>query len=134
MSGHHQAGGSDSQNPYASSVPAGSGEAVYTGQVVGAAMYGDPVHSGDATGGIIPYKNPKALIAYYLGIFSFIPVLGIPLGLTAFVLGILGLRDRKRDPIIKGSVHAWIGIIVGGGFGLVYTALVVMAVIAALSS
>ena len=29
---------------------------------------------GDATGGIIPYKNPKALIAYYLGIFSGFPV------------------------------------------------------------
>jgi len=23
----------------------------------------------DATGGVIPYKNPKALIAYYLGVF-----------------------------------------------------------------
>lgn len=97
-------------------------------------MYAAYDNPGDATGGLIPYKNPKALIAYYLGIFSFIPVLGIPLGLAAFVLGILGLRDRKRNPIIKGSVHAWIGIIVGGGFGLLYTALVVMGVIAAASA
>ncbi|MFP6587845.1 MAG: hypothetical protein VB814_09375 [Pirellulaceae bacterium] len=32
---------------------------------------------GDATGGLIPYKNKHALIAYYLGIFSvFIPFSG----------------------------------------------------------
>jgi len=33
-------------------------------------------NEGDATGGIIPYKNPKALIAYYLGIFSGLPLCG----------------------------------------------------------
>lgn len=65
---------------------------------------------GDATGGVIPYKNPKALIAYYLGIFS---LLIFPLGIAAIVLGILGLRDRKRNPVIKGSVHAWIGVVLG---------------------
>jgi len=33
--------------------------------------------AGDNTGGLIPYKNPKALIAYYLGIFSLFPLLGL---------------------------------------------------------
>ena len=28
---------------------------------------------GDATGGVIPYKNVPALVAYYLGVFSLIP-------------------------------------------------------------
>jgi hypothetical protein len=29
-----------------------------------------PAATGDVTGGIIPYKKPAALIAYYCGIFS----------------------------------------------------------------
>ena len=61
-------------------------------------------------GGVIPYKNPKALIAYYLGLFSLLPVIGFFLGIAALILGILGLRDRSRRPEIKGHVHAGIGI------------------------
>ena len=72
---------------------------------------------GDKTGGIIPYKNPKALLAYYLGIASGLPLIGFPFGIAAFILGIMGLRDRKRNPVIKGSVHAGIGI----GCGLIFT-------------
>ena len=74
---------------------------------------------GDATGGLIPYKNPKALIAYYLGIFSGIPLIGLPIGIAAVVLGVLGLRERSRNPVIKGSIHAGIGI----GCGLLFTLL-----------
>ena len=73
---------------------------------------------GDGTGGVIPYKNPKALIAYYLGIVSGLPLIGLPFGIAAFVLGILGLKARKRNPVIKGSAHAWIGIGCGGFFAL----------------
>lgn len=70
---------------------------------------------GDATGGVIPYKNPKALLAYYFGIGTMLCCISpLPLGLIPFVLGIMGLRDRARNPIIKGSVHAWIGIVLGG--------------------
>lgn len=75
---------------------------------------------GDGTGGMIPYKNPAALAAYYLGIFSFIPLIGLFLAVPAFVLGILGLRAKKRTPAIRGSVHAWIGIILGGIFSVVW--------------
>ncbi len=39
-------------------------------------------------GGLIPYKNPKALWAYYLGIFSLFPMLGFPLGVY--------LEERRR--------------------------------------
>jgi hypothetical protein len=69
---------------------------------------------GDQTGGVIPYKNPQALFAYYLGIFSLIPALGLIPAVPAVILGILGLRKRKKNPVIKGAVHAWIGIIIGG--------------------
>lgn len=73
------------------------------------------VTEGDSTHGVIPYKNPQALIAYYTGIFLFICcITPVPLGLIPFVLGILGLRARAQNPVIKGSVHAWIGIIAGG--------------------
>ncbi|GAA5506957.1 hypothetical protein [Novipirellula caenicola] len=75
------------------------------------------VDEGDATGGVIPYKNPKALIAYYLGILSGLPLIGFPIGIAAFVLGVQGLRARKRNPAIKGSVHAGIGI----GCGAIFT-------------
>ena len=87
---------------------------------------------GDATGGIIPYKNPKALIAYYLGILSGLPLIGLPMGIAAFVLGIMGLRDRKRKPAIKGSIHAGIGIGCGGFFALVWTIAIILGVAAAL--
>ena len=73
-----------------------------------------PHGQGDATGGVIPYKNPCALTAYYLGIFSCLFCLfGIPLGIVAVVLGIIGLRKRAANPAVKGSVHAWIGIVLG---------------------
>lgn len=68
---------------------------------------------GDATGGIIPYKNPHALTAYYLGIFSCFPVLGFFLGIAAIALGVSGLRQRASKPVISGAVHAWIGIVCG---------------------
>ena len=32
---------------------------------------------------VVPYKNPKALIAYYCAIFSLIPCLGLPLGIQS---------------------------------------------------
>lgn len=82
---------------------------------------------GDATGGVIPYKNVPALVAYYCGVFSIIPC--FPLGIAAFILGIKGLQKAKREPLVRGQVHAWIGIIVGGFFGLVWLAVTVVGVI-----
>jgi hypothetical protein len=91
------------------------------------------VVEGDATGGVIPYKNPKALIAYYLGIFSGLPIIGLPIGVAAFILGFLGLRDRRRNPVIKGSVHAGIGIGCGCLFSLLWGAVIVSMIFAILS-
>ncbi len=67
----------------------------------------------DATGGLIPYKNAKALTAYYLGVFSLIPCLGIILGPIAIILGILGLGYAKKHPEARGQVHAIVGIVLG---------------------
>ena len=78
-------------------------------------QYQPPVSGeGDATGGVIPYKNPYALTAYYLGILSLLCCLtGLPWGIIPIVLGVIGLRRRAANPVIKGSVHAWIGIVLG---------------------
>jgi hypothetical protein len=88
---------------------------------------------GDATGGIIPYKNPPALIAYYLGLFSLFPVLGFFLGVAALVLGIIGLKKRQENPAVKGSVHAWIGIGCGTVTALFWGATIVIAIVALVS-
>jgi hypothetical protein len=96
--------------------------------------YSSPEMQGDGTGGLIPYKNPKALIAYYLGILSGLPLIGLPLGVASFVLGIRGLQDRKKNPIIKGSVHAWIGIGCGGFFAVLWSLLVVLLIVALIRS
>jgi len=85
--------------------------------------------AGDGTGGLIPYKNGPALIGYYCGVFSIIPCFFI--GLAGLVLGIMGLRKVARQPEVKGTVHAWIGILAGGFFGLLWLTLTIVLLIAA---
>jgi hypothetical protein len=85
--------------------------------------------ANEAISTIIPYKNPQALIAYYLGVFSIFPFIGLFLGIAAFILGIRGLGFARTHPGSKGRVHAWIGIVAGGFFGLVYLILSVLLVI-----
>jgi hypothetical protein len=68
--------------------------------------------TGDgAVSTVIPYKNPPALIGYYLGVFSLIPCVGFLLGIPALILGIIGLK--KANAASKGKAHAWTGIILG---------------------
>lgn len=84
-----------------------------------------PVQSGGGLNTIIPYKNVRALLAYYFAVFSVIPVFGILLGLLAFALGISALRFRRKNPAAGGVVHAWIGILVGGFFGFLWLVLAI---------
>ena len=86
--------------------------------------------TGDSTGGIIPYKNPPALVAYYLGIFGLIPVIGLLLAVAAFILGFIGLSKRKKNPIIKGAAHAWVGIVLGF-FSIAYHSFFIVALVMA---
>ena len=62
---------------------------------------------------IVPVRNRHALGAYYCGLFSGFPFLGLPLGLIGIVQGIKGLRLNARYPEVKGKTHAWVGIIAG---------------------
>ena len=95
--------------------PTGSANPYHAPTVDAEVVGGHPQQTtqGDSTGGVIPYKNPHALIAYYLGIISLLPLIGVPFGLASVILGIMGLSRRKKNPVIKGSVHAWIGIVLG---------------------
>ena len=73
--------------------------------------------SAEGEGGVstvIPYKNAPALIAYYVGVFCIIcpPLLCFP----AIILGVIGLRRVKENPEVKGTAHAWIGILSGSFF------------------
>lgn len=62
---------------------------------------------------LIPYRNPKALIAYYVGVFALIPSIGLVLGLVAAIVGIVGARQAVNRPATKGLVHAIVGIVLG---------------------
>ena len=74
----------------------------------------DPAEEDDEpVATIIPYKNPKALLAYYCGVFGLIPCAGLVLGPTALILGILGLRYVRANPSAKGTGHAITGIVLG---------------------
>jgi|LakMenEpi03Aug12_release.lakeMendotaPanAssembly.Ray.scaffolds.fasta_scaffold686237_2 hypothetical protein len=92
----------------------------------------DQEEEGDATGGVIPYKNPKALLAYYFGIFSFlVPIAG---GVLAIVLGVMGLKHARQHPKARGQAHASIGIGCGLITALAWSALAAMVVIGVLAN
>ena len=84
----------------------------------------------DAVATVIPYKNPKALIGYYLAVFSLIPCAGLLLGPAAVILGVLGLRERNKKPQMRGTAHAIVAIVLGGITGLGNLAAVVIMIIA----
>lgn len=73
------------------------------------------VHQGPPTvfDHIIPARNPPALTAYYLGVFSLVPCLGLALGPAALAMGIVAIRAVRRTPMLPGKGHAVAGIVLG---------------------
>jgi len=106
--------------------PAGVTACVHCGRELLSATSAPTQASDNLVATVIPYKNMPALIAYYLGVFSVIPCIGLPLGIAAVVLGIMGIRRAAAHPESKGKVHAWVGIIAGGLFALIYLALAIL--------
>jgi hypothetical protein len=77
-------------------------------------MVRGPTPAPDAPmSGVIPYRNPPALIGYYLAVFSLIPFIGLLLAPPALICGIVGLRKGMLHPSAKGKAHAWVAIILG---------------------
>ena len=86
------------------------------------------VEKPDMMAHVIPARNVPALLSWYAGVFSLIPCLGGPLGLTALVLGIIGLRLSRKPDIAVGFWHALFGLILGSLFGLLWLVLgIIMA-------
>jgi hypothetical protein len=75
---------------------------------------------------LLPYKNMRALFAYYLGVFSWVPGFGLLLSPVAMVLGILGYRYGRARPEAQGTGHAAAGILFGFVGMLLNIALVVV--------
>ncbi|MGQ0627278.1 MAG: DUF4190 domain-containing protein [Phycisphaerales bacterium] len=67
----------------------------------------------NAVAAIIPYRNPPALVGYYVSVASLIPCLALLFGPAAIVLGIVGLRRSARDEQARGKAHAIVAIILG---------------------
>jgi hypothetical protein len=74
---------------------------------------GDGSDRDDFVSTIIPYRNPKALAAYYAGFFAFIPLVGILIAVVAIIFGILGVRHTLANREAKGIAHAILGIVLG---------------------
>lgn len=74
----------------------------------------EPVVAARSKGSaLIPSGNPNALLAYYTGVASLIPCLGLLTGPVAIVLGFKGLRVYDENPAVFGKGHAIAGIVLG---------------------
>lgn len=62
---------------------------------------------------IIPARNVPALLAWYFGVFAFVPLLGVPSGVVAIVLGLFGVAKARKRNVRVGMVHACFGIALG---------------------
>jgi hypothetical protein len=86
-----------------------------------------PEHSYHSfMGRMIPTSNLAALSAYYMAMFSLIPVVGIFLGPPALILGLIGFSRALGQPQRRGLGHAIFSIATGilvtilnWGFGIV---------------
>jgi DNA-directed RNA polymerase subunit RPC12/RpoP len=88
-----------------------------------------PLPDGGSLQSLIPTKNVSALVGYYLGVFSLIPFIGIPLGIAAVILGIKGRRFARKLPEAKGGAHAMTAIILGSLSAIGYTLLIATPII-----
>lgn len=96
-------------------------------QMQGAASTGGPQTPPTVLDHIIPTRNPPALTAYYLGVFSLVPCLGLALGPAALAIGIIAIRAVRRTPMLPGRGHAVAGIVLGAVTSLLNWGVVVVA-------
>jgi hypothetical protein len=64
-------------------------------------------------GSFTPWKNPAAVYAYAVALAGMTPVLGLVLGPTAVILGLVGEARLRRNPEIKGLSFVRAGIVLG---------------------
>jgi hypothetical protein len=84
-----------------------------------------------AMSGLIPYRNPPALVGYYFSVAALLPFIGAIPALIAVILGFIGLRKRLKEPRVRGLAHAWVAIILGLICAIGWTLLFVVMIVAA---
>lgn len=89
-----------------------------------------PNPNAKKSAGWIPYKNPRALIAYYVSLFALIPFVGLLFSVPAIVFGILALRASAKRPEIKGVTHAWVGIVLGASMTIAWCGIAIRLIFA----
>jgi hypothetical protein len=72
---------------------------------------------------LIPTGNPMALVGYYLGVGSLIPILGLALSPFAIICGIIGAVKANSNPQAAGMGHAITAIVLGLFGQLIWVAL-----------
>lgn len=63
---------------------------------------------------LIPVKNPFAMTAYYLSVFSLIPCAGLLLGPAALVLAAKARKACQENPNLPGKAHIMVANVLGG--------------------
>lgn len=77
---------------------------------------------------IIPVNNPPALLGYYFGVASLMPLLGMLAAPVAIICGILGVRKARIQPEAAGMGHAITAILLGLGGPLFWLVLFFYAI------
>ena len=83
---------------------------------------------------LLPVKNKFALIGYYLGVASFIPFIGLPTSIAALVLGILGLKEEKKQLVPGARGHAITAVVLGSVLGFIHIVVVAVVIVSAAMS
>jgi hypothetical protein len=79
---------------------------------------------------LLPVGRPaSAIVAGYMGLLSFFPLLGFFAGICGVVTGIMALKKMNADPSLSGRGRAWFGIIAGGILGLLQGLLIAVTLI-----
>lgn len=93
-----------------------------------------PRRPRDPVSSLIPYHNPKSLVAYYCGVFGLIPCAGLVLAPLALTFGIMALGHLRRYPDAGGGGHAITGIVLGSLSGLAHLIVLVFILIGILTA
>jgi hypothetical protein len=87
--------------------------------------------SAEALDWIVPHRESLwAIAAGYCGLFACFPLVG----LLAIALGVIALKDIKRNKGRRGTFRAWFGIVLGSLMSLVWGLLFVLTFISYLNS
>ncbi len=78
---------------------------------------------------LLPVGRPvSAIVAGYMGLLAFFPLIGILFGILGVVFGVVALRAIANDPELSGKGRAWFGIIAGALMALLWMFVVMTAI------